>query len=80
MKVGQLKELIKDMDDNLEVIKRSNNYELKGSFVPAEKYDIRIDTGYRLVSEQFWDDFDNEPYHTEVYVHDKDNGETVLII
>lgn len=80
MNVGELKEIIKDLDDNMEIIHRSDNYELKDSYVSLNKYSIRPVDGYKREIQTFRDDFDGECYQTPVYVYDKENGKTVLIL
>lgn len=78
MKIKELKEIIKDLDDDMEVITVSNNFELNGSYVTLEKYRVRI-SNYKQVKETFRDAFDGGYYNTTVYRLDKD-GKPVLVI
>ncbi|MDO6628808.1 hypothetical protein CON01_00725 [Bacillus thuringiensis] len=76
MNVGELKALIKDMDDDVEVIARAHNFELGGAIVNASAHEMK----YRKEREQFVDAFDRTPYSKEVYKPDHVNGEKVLLI
>lgn len=76
MNVGELKAIIKDMDDNVEVVARAHNFELGGATVSARVRETKM----RKEHEQFIDAFDRTPYSTEVYKSDRENGEKVLYI
>lgn len=76
MNVGELKAIIKDMDDNVEVVARAHNFELGEAIVSARAHE----TKWRKEREQFRDAFDGTNYTTEVYKPDHENGEKVLYI
>lgn len=74
--VGELKEFIKNLDDNMPLVKRSDNFELRGA----------IDVGiyprvgnFKTEIKEFIDDFDYAIYCHEVYVRDKEGIECLLI-
>ncbi|WP_141542972.1 MULTISPECIES: hypothetical protein [Bacillus cereus group] len=76
MNVRELKEIIKDMDDDIEVVARAHNFELGGAIVNASAHEMK----YKKEREQFVDAFDRTPYSKEVYKPDFENGKVVLLI
>ena len=75
MTVGELKKVLEKIEDDVEVIAASNNYELLGKFSDAHVYLGK----FKRVNEQFRDDFDNNYYSKEVYRMDKRGKEFVAI-
>lgn len=75
MKVGELKKLLEKVDDNIEVIAVSHNYELNCKFT-----NTHVNYGkYKRVNEQFRDDFEHEYYSREIYRMDKSGNYCVAI-
>ena len=75
MKVGELKKLLETVNDDIEVICTSHNFELNYNCVSA----LAFLQKFRKKTEVFIDAFDHQHYTAEVYVYDKD-GEDVLHI
>lgn len=74
--VGELKEFIKDLDDNMPLVKTSDNFELRGAidlgiYPRVEKFEVE--------KQEFMDGFDYETYYHDVYVHNN-NGQECLRI
>lgn len=67
--VGELKEFIKDLDDNMPLVKRSDNFELRGA-IDVGIYPIV--ENFKTEIKEFIDGFDYETYYHEVYVMDKE--------
>lgn len=74
--VGELKDFIKDLNDDMPIVKRSDNFELKGA----------IDIGiyprvnkFKTVTREFMDKFDYETYYHDVYVSDENGIECLQI-
>lgn len=74
--VGQLKEFIKNLDDNMPLISVSNNFELKGNIV--DQTDVYVDR-FKRVESQFVDGFDHTVYKEHIYKRDKDGVECLKI-
>ena len=78
MKVKDLINELSKFDGDMEVVAKSDNYELKHSEVQVRGV---YEGNRKLVRESFMDDFDGNVYSTEVYKYCKDGeGEKVLII
>ncbi len=74
--VGELKEFIKDLDDEMPIIKHSDNFELHG----AMDIGIYPRVGkFKTETRQFVDGFDYETYYHDVYVNDKNGIECLQI-
>lgn len=68
--VGELKEFIKKLDDSMPLVKKSNNFELRGAI------DIGIHPKvkkFKTETKEFVDGFDHDIYSHEVYIRDQ-NG------
>lgn len=74
--VGELKEFIKKLDDNMPLVKRSNNFELRGEIDLGVSLSVEK---FKIECKEFMDGFDYEIYHHNVYVHDN-NGQECLQI
>lgn len=74
--VGELKEFIKDLDDNMPLVKRSDNFELRGA-IDVGIYPIV--ENFKTEIREFVDGFDYETYYHEVYVRDKEGTECLQI-
>jgi len=77
MKVKDLKLQLQDLDDELEVIVKSNNYELQGSYVLAKGL-FKTTNKYKKQIETFIDDFDHTRYNKEIFISSED-GENVVM-
>jgi len=75
MNKKELMEAIKDLDDDMEIITVSNNYELNGSYVEASV----VYGNYKKVKEDFVDDFDHNRYSTNIFKHDINGGKVLII-
>jgi hypothetical protein len=78
MKVKELKRQLEGLDDELELIIKSDNYELRGSYVPARSI-FKTTNKFKKKLESFVDDFDHTRYQKEIYISSSD-GETVAMI
>jgi len=78
MKVKELIEQLQSLDGDLEVIIHSDNFELRGAYIPATKVYV-AGMKYKKKLEGFVDAFDHGRYSTEVYVS-SDDGEDVVKI
>ena len=68
--VKELKEFLKDLPDDMLILKKSDNFELRGAIDAG----IYVKVGkYKATMETFVDGFDYESYQHEVYQMD-DNG------
>lgn len=74
--VGELKDFIKDLPDDMLLIARSNNFELKNSLVAGIHVDLEK---FNAKKEQFVDGFDYTVYYEDIYIRDK-NGNMCLKI
>ncbi len=74
--VGELKEFIKNLDDNMPLVSVSNNFELKGSLVSGAR--ARVER-FNIKNQQFVDAFDHTVYYEEVYVSNKNGTECLQI-
>lgn len=74
--VGELKEFIKDLDNNMPLVKRSDNFELRGA-IDVGIYP-RVEN-FKTEIKEFIDGFDYETYCHEVYVKDKNGTEYLQI-
>lgn len=70
--VGELKEFIKNLPDEMLLLAVSNNFELKGSIVDEVR--VCVDKFSRVES-QFVDGFDHTVYKEYIYKHDEDGDE-----
>ena len=75
MNLGQFRELTKDMDDSVDIITVTSNFEIGHNLVKAR---ASIDK-YREEKQQFRDSFDGTRYSSTVYRLD-DDGEDKIII
>ena len=74
--VGELKDFIKNLDDDMPLVKRSDNFELRGAidvgiYPRVEKFKSEI--------REFMDGFDYETYYHEVYIRDENGTECLQI-
>lgn len=74
--VGELKEFIKGLNDDMPIVKRSDNFELRGA----------IDIGiyprvnkFKVERKEFMDGFDYETYYHDVYISDENGIECLQI-
>lgn len=74
--VGELKDFIKNLDDNMPLVKQSDNFELHGA----------IDIGicpqvekFRTETRKFMDSFDYKTYNHEIYINDENGIECFQI-
>jgi hypothetical protein len=74
--VGELKEIIQDLDDDVKVVAISRNFEMKNSMVDAVPMVLICSTERR----DFVDAFDGTPYSAKVYRPNLHNGEKTLFI
>ena len=74
--VGELKEFIKDLDDKMPLVKRSDNFELRG--VIDKGIYPRVST-FKTERKKFVDGFDYETYYHDVYVYDENCLECLQI-
>lgn len=74
--VGELKEFIKDLDDKMPLVKRSDNFELRGA-IDKGIYP-RVST-FKTERKKFVDGFDYETYYHDVYVYDENGLECLQI-
>jgi hypothetical protein len=72
--VGELKNFIKDLPDDMLLISRSNNFVLENSLV--EGIDISVES-FNIEKKQFIDGFDYTIFYKDVYVRNK-NGNMCL--
>ena len=77
MNVKLAKEILSKLDDNVELIATSSNYELGGSLVSVQG--LRTDK-CKVEFQSFVDDFDGTHYQSKVYVPDNENGSDVVIV
>ena len=70
MKVGDLKKLLANVDDDLVIVGLQNGMEQSG-LLPVSKYDMKTLSG-EMVKRQTWDRFDHTDYTYEVFEEKKD--------
>lgn len=70
MKVGDLKKLLANVDDDLVIVGLQNGMEQSG-LLPVSKYDMKTLSG-EMVKRQTWDRFDYTDYTYEVFEEKKD--------
>lgn len=75
MNVGQIRKLIENLEDDVEFVTVSDNYELRGAMVPARFSEITVSKE----TKSFRDDFDGTNYNKEVFRYD-DNGKKVIVV
>lgn len=75
--VGELKEFIRDLDDNMPIVKHSNNFELRGAIVSGIYPMVKK---FRAERREFMDGFDHETYYHDIYVRDENGKECLQII
>lgn len=76
MKVKELKELLANVDDELEIVGYENGMEQTG-LLPVSKYGMKVITG-KVVKKETWDRFDGEDYTYEVFEENKDGDTKVF--
>jgi hypothetical protein len=76
MKVGEFKKLLETVNDDIEIICTSDNFELNYNCVSASAYLQK----FKKKTEGFIDAFDHQYYTAEVYKFDKDGDDVVVII
>lgn len=74
--VGELKEFIKNLDDNMPLISTSSNFELQSSVVSGVRVSVEK---FSTEKQQFVDAFDHTVYYEEVYVSNKNGTECLRI-
>lgn len=74
--VGELKKFIKNLDDNMPIIKKSDNFELRGA---TDVGIYPIVSNFRKERKEFIDGFDYETYYHDVYISDKNGIECLQI-
>ena len=74
--VGELKEFIKNLDDNMLLVSTSSNFELKGSIVSGARVSVEK---FNTKTEQFVDGFDYTVYYEDVYVKDENGTECLQV-
>jgi len=77
MKVKDLKLQLQDLDDELEVIVKSDNYEMQGNYVSARGL-FKTTNKFKKQVETFIDDFDYIRYNKEIFIS-SENGENVVM-
>ena len=70
MKVGDLKKLLANVDDDLVLVGLQHGMEQSG-LLPVRKYDMKTLAG-EMVKRQTWDRFDYTDYTYEVFEEKKD--------
>ncbi|MGG2091312.1 hypothetical protein AB1283_00915 [Bacillus sp. S13(2024)] len=75
MKIKELKQLIENLDDNIEVITKSDNFELRGAKVEAKVF-ISNQVKKR---EKFVDAFDRTEYEKDVFFTTEEGQKTLVI-
>ena len=76
MKVKELKELLANVDDELEVVGYEHGMEQTG-LLPVSKFGMRVLTG-KMVKKQTWDRFDHTDYSYEVFEENKNGNMKVF--
>lgn len=69
MKVKELKELLANVDDELEIVGYENGMEQTG-LLPVSKYGMKVITG-KTVKKETWDRFDGIDYTYEAFEPEK---------
>lgn len=70
MKVKELKQLLENVDDELEIVGYQNGMEQSG-LLPISKYGMKPLQG-EMVKRETWDRFDGTDYSYEVFEEKKD--------
>lgn len=70
MKVGDLKKLLENVDDDLVLVGLQHGME-KSGLLPVSKFDMKTVSG-EMVKRQTWDRFDGTDYSYEVFEEKKD--------
>ena len=73
MTVKELKELLANVDDELEIVGYENGMEQSG-LMPVSGYGMRVMTG-KIVKKETWDRLDGTDYTYEAFEEDE-NGDT----
>lgn len=76
MTVKELKELLANVDDELEIVGYENGMEQTG-LLPVSKFGMKVLTG-KMVKKQTWDRFDNTDYSYDVFEEDKNGNMKVF--
>lgn len=76
MKVKELKELLANVDDELEVVGYEEGMEQTG-LLPVGKWGMKVITG-KTVKKETWDRFDGTDYTYEVFEENKDGDTKVF--
>ena len=74
--VGELKKYIENLDDNMPLVKRSDNFELRGA-IDAGIYP-RVEK-FKTETREFMDGFDYKTYYHEIYINDENGIECLQI-
>lgn len=75
--VGELKKFIENFDDNMLLVRHSDNFELMDFIVEGINPVVRK---FSISKQKFMDGFDYEYYYTYVYKDDQLNGKECLLI
>ena len=70
MKVKELKELLANVDDELEIVGYENGMEQSG-LMPVGKWCMKVISG-KMVKKETWDRFDGTDYTYETFEENKD--------
>lgn len=76
MKVKELKELLANVDDDLEIVGYQNGMEQTG-LLPVSRYSMKVLTG-EMVKKETWDRFDGTDYTYEVFQENKSGNVKVF--
>lgn len=76
MKVKELKELLANVDDELEIVGYEEGMEKRG-LMPVSKYGMKAITG-KIVKKETWDRFDGTDYTYEVFEENEDGDTKVF--
>lgn len=75
--VGELKEFLKDLNDDMPIVKRSVNFELRGAIDIGGIY-LKVEK-FKTETREFVDGFDYEKYSHDVYVSDENGIECLYL-
>lgn len=76
MKVKELKELLANVDDDLEIVGYQNGMEQTG-LLPISPYSMKVLNG-EMVKKETWDRFDGTDYTYEVFQENKNGNVKVF--
>ena len=76
MKVKELKELLANVDDDLEIVGYQNGMEQTG-LLPISPYSMKVLNG-EMVKKETWDRFDGTDYSYEVFQENKNGNMRVF--